>query len=259
MILTGDYHTHTVFSHGKGTILENANEAKKIGLKEIAITDHGYGHHAFGIKQKKLPLMKKLCEEATKETGVNVLLGLECNILGISGKTDMKTEDLDKFDVYLAGIHKFILYDKTAEWFKLYGANLITRKLKKDKPSKSLIKRDTEVYINAIKNNPIDILAHPNYCFYADVVEVAKCCRDYNTLFEIDARKEHLTDEEWLRVAETGVKFVIDSDAHKPLNVGKIDSVIKMIERTSFPVNQIVNINGEMPKNMRFSEYKKHM
>ena len=53
MILTGDYHTHTVFSHGKGTILENANEAKKIGLKEIAITDHGYGHHAFGIKQKQ--------------------------------------------------------------------------------------------------------------------------------------------------------------------------------------------------------------
>ncbi len=259
MILSGDYHTHTVFSHGKGTILENAKNARLKGLKQIAITDHGYGHHAFGVKQKELPLMKKLCEEASEQTGVEVLLGIESNILGVSGKTDMKVEDYKYLDVYLAGIHKFILYDKFSEWFKLFGANLIARKLKGDKPSKALVKRNTEIYINTIKNNPIDILAHPNYCFFADIVEVAKCCRDYGTLFEIDARKVHLSDEEWLKVAETGVKFVIDSDAHKPDSIGVIDSVEKMIERTGFPVKQIVNINGELPKNMRFSEYKKHL
>ena len=44
MKLTADYHTHTIFSHGKGTILENALSAKEIGLKSIAITDHGFSH-----------------------------------------------------------------------------------------------------------------------------------------------------------------------------------------------------------------------
>ncbi len=45
--LIGDYHTHTVYSsgrfyrHGKGTVFENAMQAKVLGIREIAITDHG--------------------------------------------------------------------------------------------------------------------------------------------------------------------------------------------------------------------------
>ncbi len=259
MKLTVDYHTHTIYSHGKGTILDNALSAKDAGLKEIAITDHGYAHHAFGIKQKKLAEMKALSKEAEEKTGVKVLLGVEANVLGISGKTDMKQEDYEIMDVYLAGVHKFILYDRFSEWFKLYGANLFARTFKKDKPPKSLVKRDTQIYINTIKNNPIDILAHPGYCFYADMVEVAKACADYNTLFEIDARKVHLTDEEWLKVSETGVKFIIDSDAHSPSSIGKTSVAEEMIKRTNFPLDKIVNINGKIPKNLRFSEFKKSL
>ena len=259
MNITVDYHTHTTFSHGKGSILDNALSAKEKGLKEIAITDHGYAHHAFGIKQKKLPEMKRLCKEAEEFTGVKVLLGVESNILGLSGKTDMKSKDYEIMDVYLAGVHKFILYDRFIEWFKLYGANLYNRRFRKDKPSKSLIKRDTEIYINVIKNNPIDILAHPGYCFFADMVEVAKCCADYNTLFEIDARKTHLSDEEWVKVAETGARFIIDSDAHHPNNIGIITGAEEMIKRTGFPVEKIVNLNGQVPTNLRFSEFKKSL
>ena len=128
MKLTVDYHTHTIFSHGKGTILQNAEQAEQKGLFEIAITDHGFSHPAFRISKSKLPKMRKLCQEAEKSTGVKVLLGIESNILGISGKTDLKQKDYDKFDIFLAGIHKFILYDGLKEWFKLYGANLLTRK-----------------------------------------------------------------------------------------------------------------------------------
>ena len=64
MILSADYHTHTTFSHGKGSILDNATEAKARGLKVLAITDHGYGHRAYGIRHKKVPFMKELCNKA---------------------------------------------------------------------------------------------------------------------------------------------------------------------------------------------------
>ena len=37
MHLTGDYHTHTIYSHGKGTVMENAVRAKEIGLKEFLL------------------------------------------------------------------------------------------------------------------------------------------------------------------------------------------------------------------------------
>lgn len=53
MILTGDYHTHTPYSHGKNTVLENAEAAKKLGLKAVGITDHGFNHIIFGLRDRK--------------------------------------------------------------------------------------------------------------------------------------------------------------------------------------------------------------
>lgn len=50
MIITSDLHTHTVHSHGLGTVEENVIAAIKKGLKTIAISDHGPGHMAYGIK-----------------------------------------------------------------------------------------------------------------------------------------------------------------------------------------------------------------
>ena len=121
LILTGDYHTHTPYSHGENTIDENVAAAKEQGLKQIGITDHGFSHPAFGLTKSKVPKMIELCRQASIETGVDVKLGIESNILGISGKTDLKVKDYDKFEVFLAGIHRFILYAHIKEWFLLLG------------------------------------------------------------------------------------------------------------------------------------------
>ena len=48
-----DHHTHTVYSHGKGTIEDNVRVASEKGLSSIAITDHGPGHLTYGIKMEK--------------------------------------------------------------------------------------------------------------------------------------------------------------------------------------------------------------
>lgn len=255
MKLNCDFHTHTVFSHGKGSILDNALVAKERGLSKIAITDHGYGHTVYGISHKKVPKMLELCKEATINTGVEVLLGVESNILGISGKTDMKVSDMEFMDIYLAGVHKMITYDKFKEWVLLFGNNFIAKNI--FKPSKSLRDRNTKVYINAIKNNPIDILAHPGFCAFINAYDVAKCCEDYGTIFEIDARKKHLEDSEWEEVLKTNVKFVIDSDAHKPQNVGTLGEVEDLIKRVGIPPDRILNIDGKSPEVFRFQEYKR--
>ena len=80
MLLTGDYHTHTIYSHGSGTVMDNAVAAKELGLKEIAITDHGFEQMAFGIKRKKVPQLIADCKEATEKTGVKVYVGMEANL-----------------------------------------------------------------------------------------------------------------------------------------------------------------------------------
>lgn len=255
MSITVDYHTHTLYSHGKSTILENAMVAKSKGLKEIAITDHGFGHRMFSVKPKEVDKMLIECKEASMQSGVNVKLGVECNVLGLSGQLGLNAYDLHKFEICLAGIHKFITYDKFCEWKKLLLDNLLVYKFN-FKPTIALIKRNTQVYINAIKNNPIDILAHPCYEVKADAVEIAKCCRDYGTLFEIDARKTQLTDDEWVKVFETGVKFIISSDAHISSNVGNVLKVLDLVRRLNLNEEQIVNVNGKIPNLTRFKEYK---
>ena len=99
-------------------------------------------------------------------------------------------------------------------------------------------------------------MAHPGYLVNANLSEIAKCCRDYGTYFEIDTRKNYITDDEWLKIIDTGVEFVLDSDAHTPSNVGVITEAEKMITRLNFPLDKIVNIDGKLPKNMRFNNFK---
>ncbi|HOR86487.1 MAG TPA: PHP domain-containing protein, partial [Bacillota bacterium] len=52
MKLYADYHTHTIYSHGTGSIMDNVTAAKNKGLTEIAVTDHGIRHFAYGVRLK---------------------------------------------------------------------------------------------------------------------------------------------------------------------------------------------------------------
>ena len=161
MELTADYHTHTPYSHGKGTVLENAMRAKELGFKEIGITDHGFSHTVFGLKRKQVPALIRDCKEAEEKTGIRVYVGMENNIRGISGKCDYTEADYPNFDLFLAGIHVFVHYDKYADRKLGFGSTM--RQKLKMKPSESLVKYTTQTYINTIKKNPVDIITHVGF------------------------------------------------------------------------------------------------
>lgn len=256
MILTADYHTHTPYSHGKNTVEENAARAKKLGLRQIGITDHGYSHLAFGLRRKKVPFLVADCRAAAKKFGIDVLAGMEANIRGESGLTDITEKDYDDFELFIAGKHVFISYEKPSDAWHYFGGNFVADKLKK-KPSKALVEYNTRAYIRTIEKNPVDIVSHLGYLCPADVKEVARCAADYGTYIELNAKKRHLTDEELFAVAETGVRFVVDSDAHSADRVGDSKLVEEQLRRIGFPMDRIDNIDGRLPK-FRFAEFKKH-
>ena len=255
MKLTYDLHTHTKFSHGKGTIEENALFAKEKGLKGIAITDHGFSHPAFGMRRRKLDEMRFHVEEAKKQSGIEVYLGIESNLRGISGKIDVEERDYDKLDVLLAGIHKFIICDKFGDYTNMVFRNILRGYLKL-KPTDNQIKYNTRTYINAIKNNPIDVITHLGFFAPCNAKEVAECARDYGTYIEINTKKTHLSDDEWREVIDTGVNFVIDSDAHSPERIGDTELAEELFKRVEFPMERIMNIDGRKPV-FRFNEFKK--
>ncbi len=254
MLLTADFHTHTQYSHGKGTVLENALVAKERGLKAMGITDHGFAHLAFGLSKRKIEPLKKDCALATEQTGVKVLVGVEANLVSTNGDVDLKPDRYDHFDIFLAGIHKLLMF-KFGTWFSFGFPNMTLTTFGVKNVPQSLVRRTTNMLIKAIKKHPIDVITHLNFTSYLDPVEVAKVAADYGTYIELNSKKVHLSDEQLYKVGQTGARFVIDSDAHSPDRVGEISLVEETLKRVDFPIDRIDNIDGKYP-NFRFKAFK---
>ena len=105
-----DHHTHTIYSHGKGSIEDNVRVAAARGLKSVAVTDHGPGHLTYGLKTEKLPEMRReIARLKTVYPQVEVLLGVEANTIRVEPYLDVHEENLKEFDIILAGYHFGIL------------------------------------------------------------------------------------------------------------------------------------------------------
>ncbi|WP_251548074.1 PHP domain-containing protein [Pumilibacter intestinalis] len=232
MAFLGDYHTHTVYSHGKGLIEHNVLFAVRRALKEVAIADHGFSHMAFGVKRRKLPQMRREIELLEiKYPQVRVYLGVEANIISRKGKTDVKSEDKPKLDITVCGYHKFVAGMSPAfAWSNNLGFS-----------GAKTVARNTEAYVNAIERNEIDILSHPgNFC-KCDVREVARACKHFGTYFELNGKRIFLSDDELAAAAQEGCEFICNSDAHTPKAVGMFAVPLERIERVGIPFSQIAN------------------
>ena len=185
---------------------------------------------------------------------MQVYVGIEANLCGENGRTDLKSEDYKDFDVFLMGIHRFVKFNNFKSWYNLFWSNYIHTALPV-KPPKKLVDYNTRAYINAIEKYPIDAVTHLNFLCFCNVEEVAKAARDYGTYIELNAKKKHLSDEELERVRDTGVRFLVNSDAHSVDRIGDTALVDEQLERVKIPRDRIDNIDGRLP-NFRFREYK---
>ena len=258
MILTADYHTHTPYSHGKNTVAENAEQAVKLGLKAIAISDHGFLHLAHGMKRKDVAAFEADCKAASERFGIPVLRGMEANVGGVHGRCDLTEKDYEHFDVYLCGYHLTTVYNRFGDVFINGLGNILHNKCKL-LATKTLISRNTKAYIQTLKNHPIDILTHLAFQCECDTLEVAKCAADCGTYLELNSKKQHLSDEQLMEIVDkTSARFVIDSDAHSADRVGEISLVEKQLARLHFPIDRIDNVDGRFP-DFRFAAYKQRM
>lgn len=243
MILYGDYHTHTInsgFKHGKGTILQNASVAAEKGLKEIAITDHGFNHEFFGVKRKELPRIKEEILNAKEVSGIEILLGVEANLISLKGEIDLKEQDYENLDLILMGHHKLVKTPSFKDKKSLMFSNMIGSPFK---PSLERLSRNTTAFLRAIDKYPIDIITHLNYGCPTDTLAVARLAKQKGVLIELNGKRINFTDEEIITMAEEGVKFIINSDAHSPEYVGECNKAINLVYRLNIPTSLIVNLD----------------
>ena len=85
-----DIHTHSIASgHGTTcTISDMAKAASRKGLKLLGITDHGPGTLAAGTSS----YFRSLTYAPKKRFGIELLFGVELNILDIDGHLDLNDE-----------------------------------------------------------------------------------------------------------------------------------------------------------------------
>lgn len=232
-----DYHTHTTFSHGKGSIEDNVKAAIAVGLEGIAITDHGPGHLTYGVKRSNFAVMRKEVDRLRSVyPQIDIFLGVEANVLMNDNHLDVKPSELDYFDFIIGGYHYGIPKGHCI-------GNWIDAHMKvPESYGKKLLIDNTEMTIRALYENDLKILTHPGDKGRFDILEIAKACEDTNTLMEISTWHAHLTTEEIKIAANTGAKFVISSDAHTPDRVGSFAGGLERSFAAGLDIERIVNI-----------------
>lgn len=240
MALLADYHTHTVYSHGKNTIEENVAAAYEKGLSQIAITDHGFNHAVFPVKRDELESQRKEIKEIKDKYPIDILLGVEANIISKDGRVDILPDDYNRLDVVIVGYHKMVKYYRKRDFWFFLG-NLMSEFF--GVYSKRQIANNTRAYINAMRNYDIDIIAHLNKDCKVNVAEVAKVAAETNTYIELNGKSNHLTDEDITTCLNAGCKFVIDSDAHDKNRVGECHKGLSVMLRNRIPESAVGNYN----------------
>ncbi len=235
----GDYHTHTPYSHGKGTILQNAEAAAAKGFKQVAITDHGFRHMAYNAKRRFVPDMQKEIAAAKQACGIDVLFGLETNITGM-GAIDIRPSDYEFLDIILCGYHKFVA-PKRARDFRHFFGNLMF--YGREWHTKKWLQRNTDVYRSVIESYKIDVITHINLGMRVDCRQVAALCKETGTMIELNGKGIAFTDDELRAMIETGVQFIVNSDAHSADRVGDFSVPLALLQRVPVPEAQIANLN----------------
>lgn len=104
--LRGAFHAHTVYSDGSATIAAMGDEAIKLGLSYLGISDHSQS--AFYAHGLKLPDIKRQHEEIDAlnrgSKNFRIFKGIESDILA-DGSLDYDDQTLKSFDFVIASVH----------------------------------------------------------------------------------------------------------------------------------------------------------
>jgi len=245
MKLYGDYHTHTTYSDGKASVMEMVRAAKDAGLQEIAITDHSINKFN-GLRRSNFEKLASDVESARCE--MPVLLGVEADVMCVDGRIDVDAKMLEKLDIVLFGVHKFVVYSFRG-FFGFFLPNMLFNLIRW--VPKFQIRRNTEIVKRVIEKNNIDIWVHPNRYFKLDVLDVARLCVERKTLIELNSKKISFRQIDFERMTKMGCKFIIGSDAHTTRRIGDTTMVEEFLKTCEYNPADIINLN------QTYTEYKK--
>lgn len=235
--MTFDYHTHTTFSHGKGSIEDNVKVAAEKGLKAVAISDHGPGHIFYGVKRGDFTIMRAEVDRLNKlYPDIDIYLSVEANVLKKAPYIDLNEREKKMFDFVIAGYHYGVLNGNCLKNGIAKGGVMPAGS------GRRLMAANTDMTMKCIYENDIRILTHPGDKAKFDIAELARACEARGTWMEISTWHSHLTEEEIKICSGFDVKFIVSSDAHTPERVGSFENGVRRALAAGLDIERIVNI-----------------
>lgn len=237
-----DYHTHTLYGHGRGTVAENVRAARRAGLSAVAISEHGPAS-LFGVGVRDLRVFDRIRAEvraaAMQSPQIRALVGVEANIIAPDGRLDVPESLLSELDIVLVGLHPLVRpasWRASLAWMAVNSAARYSRRWLRR--ARAL---NTEAICNAVERYRIDVITHPGYRLAVDTPLLARTCARRRTALEINTSHVH-TDVPYIcAAAREGCRFVVGSDAHSPERVGDLASGLRLAERAGLGPEQVKN------------------
>ncbi|MDO4273420.1 MAG: phosphatase [Eubacteriales bacterium] len=225
-----DMHTHSIASgHGTScTISDMAKKAAQNGLRLLGITDHGPATLAAGTSS----YFRSLTFSPKRRFDVDLLYGIELNILDTEGSVDLEEELLSRLDYAIASMHAQNYRPGTCE-------------------------ENTRAFINVMKNPHVKILGHcDNPQYPVDYEALAACAKKEQVLLEIneaslapygyrgDTRQNNTEILRWCAKYRTPV--LLSSDSHGTEHIGDFTFAADFVHQAMFPEELIYN--NQIPK-----------
>ncbi|MCD7819437.1 MAG: phosphatase [Lachnospiraceae bacterium] len=231
-----DSHTHTIASaHAYSTVEELAHAAERRGLQLLAITDHApyladSSHELHFMNYNVLP---------ERFDSVEMLYGVELNIMDSAGTVDLKPEILKQQDICIASYHTACTPAGTIE-------------------------ENTNAYLGAMQNPYVNIIGHPEDgnvpVDFEQLVEMAKKTHvmlevNNSSLrpasYRINTHENILTMLRLCKQMEVSVS--VGTDAHFSGAVGVFDLALQVLSEVDFPERLIANTNVEKFKRLLYA------
>lgn len=241
-----DFHTHTILSHGTGTVAENAGAARARGLLALGIADHGPANW-FGVGVHDLGVFNRLIAEVDEcrrqFSGLEILAGAEANVISFDGQLDVPPSLQRRLDQVLVGFHTQITPRSWQVGWRFVSGSILAR-LGHNLRRRARV-ANTKALVEAMARNKIDIITHPGLKVAIDTTELARASARYGVALEINARHGAKSLGFVQTAARAGAVFAIGSDAHRPSDVGRLAPAIRLAEMAGLGTNQVINAYPE--------------
>lgn len=231
----GDFHMHTNWSDGIGSLEQMVETAYRMGHKYVVIGDHSLSSKvAKGLDMERYKQQWKEIDrlrEKYEPLGFYILKGCEVDILP-DGSLDLPDEFLAEFDFVVASIHTRFSQDNTYRILK------------------------------AIENPYVNLIGHPTGKSYGtregyplDMDRVIELAKETGTALELNTFRADLSPENVRKCMQKGVFIAIVTDAHAPTHLRYIELGVGLARR-GWAIPEFV-LNTKDVEGIREFVYKK--